>query len=43
LEVLQSVFPAREIIPVNCLPLIGQHGSLHCITMQLPRGILKTE
>ncbi|MCW8907266.1 MAG: agmatine deiminase family protein [Sedimenticola sp.] len=35
-EVLQQAFPGREIIPVNCLPLIRQHGSLHCITMQFP-------
>lgn len=27
-----------EIIP--CRPLIEQNGSLHCITMQLPRGVL---
>lgn len=33
---LQSCFPQREIIPINCLPLIQQFGSLHCVTMQLP-------
>jgi agmatine deiminase len=33
-------FPGREIIGINCLPLIEQHGSLHCITMQLPAGVL---
>ena len=33
---LQSAFPEREIIGINCLPLIKQHGSLHCITMQFP-------
>ncbi|MFB9069102.1 agmatine deiminase family protein [Pseudofulvimonas gallinarii] len=27
-----------EIVP--CRPLIEQNGSLHCITMQLPRGVL---
>ncbi len=37
---LQSVFPDREIILVNCLPLIKQHGSLHCVTMQFPEGFL---
>jgi agmatine deiminase len=34
LEQLQKVFPDREIIGINCLPLIQQHGSLHCVTMQ---------
>jgi agmatine deiminase len=33
-------FPGREIIGINCLPLIEQHGSLHCVTMQLPTGVL---
>ena len=37
---LQTVFPDREIIGINCLPLIKQHGSLHCVTMQYPEGFL---
>ena len=37
-EVIQSAFPEREVIPVNCRPLIEQFGSLHCLTMQLPEG-----
>jgi agmatine deiminase len=37
---IQSCFPDREIIAVDCLPLIQQFGSLHCITMQLPSGVL---
>jgi len=37
---LQSCFPDREIIGIDCLPLIWQHGSLHCVTMQLPPGVL---
>jgi len=38
--ILQIAFPDREIIGVNCLPLIKQHGSLHCITMQYPQGTI---
>lgn len=37
---LQKAFPGREIIGINCLPLIKQHGSLHCVTMQIPDGYL---
>jgi len=40
LERLQSCFPDLEIIAINCLPLIKQYGSLHCVTMQLPEGVL---
>jgi agmatine/peptidylarginine deiminase len=31
---LQKAFPDREIIGIDCLALIKQHGSLHCVTMQ---------
>jgi agmatine deiminase len=34
-EIFKEVFPDREIIPVNCLKLIEQGGSLHCSTMQI--------
>lgn len=38
---LQEAFPNREIIGIDCNALIKQHGSLHCITMQYPRGVIK--
>jgi agmatine/peptidylarginine deiminase len=38
--VLENAFPDREIVPVPCRPLIWQNGSLHCITMQLPKGLV---
>lgn len=37
--VLRACFPEREIVPIDCLPLIAQHGSLHCLTMQFPAGV----
>lgn len=37
---LQQAFPDREIIGIDCCPLIKQHGSLHCVTMQFPEGFL---
>lgn len=38
---LKKVFLDREIIEINCVPLIKQHGSLHCVTMQFPKGFIK--
>ncbi len=38
--VLARAFPGREIVPVPCRALIWQNGSLHCLTMQLPEGII---
>ncbi len=37
---LQLAFPEREVIGIDCRPLIKQAGSLHCVTMQLPDGFL---
>jgi len=34
-EIFKGLFPDKEIIPVNCLKLIEQGGSLHCSTMQI--------
>lgn len=39
LDIMRRVFPDREVIGIDCLPLVQQYGSLHCATMQLPRGI----
>ncbi|WP_342594380.1 agmatine deiminase family protein [Salinicola lusitanus] len=40
LKVLDEAFPGRDVIPIDCRAVIRQHGSLHCLTMQLPRGSL---
>jgi len=40
LRVLQGCFPDREVIGINCRALIEQHGSLHCISMQFPEGVV---
>lgn len=34
-EIFKALFPNKEIIPINCLKLIEQGGSLHCSTMQI--------
>jgi agmatine/peptidylarginine deiminase len=38
---LQKAFPRFEIVDIDCRVLIQQHGSLHCCTMQFPKGALK--
>lgn len=37
---LQQAFPDHEIVGIDCSVLIKQHGSLHCVTMQFPQGVL---
>ena len=37
---LAECFPQHEIIPIPCRPLVHQYGSLHCMTMQFPEGIV---
>jgi agmatine deiminase len=39
-ERIGQAFPGREVIGIDCLPLLEQHGSLHCVTMNLPAGVL---
>ena len=41
LETVGKAFPNREIIGIDCSTLILQHGSLHCVTMQIPKGVLE--
>ncbi len=38
---LQLAFPNREVVGVDCRVLIEQHGSLHCCTMQFPKGVME--
>lgn len=40
LAVIQQGFPRHKIIGIDCLPLIHQYGSLHCVTMNYLNGIL---
>lgn len=40
LTILGACFSGREIIPIDCSMLIYQYGSLHCVTMQLPQGVI---
>lgn len=39
-SVVAAAHPGREVVSVSCRPFIEQNGSLHCLTMQLPRGVL---
>jgi agmatine deiminase len=40
LAIIGEAFPGREVIGIDCRTLIRQHGSLHCVTMQIPKGVL---
>ncbi len=38
--IIRAAHPGREVVPIPCRALIWQNGSLHCVTMQLPDGLL---
>ncbi|MDR3557152.1 MAG: agmatine deiminase family protein [Syntrophobacteraceae bacterium] len=40
LDIIGRAFPGRKTTGLDCLPLLTGNGSLHCITMQLPEGVL---
>jgi agmatine deiminase len=41
IEVIGRAFPDRAATGVHSLPLLTGNGSLHCITMQIPKGVLE--
>lgn len=40
-RIIGAAHPGREIVQIPCRPLIWQNGSLHCVTMQLPQGLIQ--
>lgn len=40
LDIIAAAHPEREIIGIDCQAVIKQFGSLHCLTMQLPAGLI---
>lgn len=34
LQTIKRAFPDREMVAIDCRPVVRQHGSLHCCTMQ---------
>ena len=42
-QLIGEAFPGRKVVGIDCRALICQHGSLHCATMQLPKGSLNTD
>jgi len=37
-SVLQSVFPKRKVVPIDCRELIWGLGAFHCLTQQQPKA-----
>ena len=35
--VLQNLFPTRQVVPINCEPLVWGMGTIHCVTQQEPK------
>lgn len=43
IDVISKVFTNRSVVGIDCNALIKQHGSLHCITMQIPKNFIKNK
>ncbi|HET9031701.1 MAG TPA: agmatine deiminase family protein [Dokdonella sp.] len=41
-RIIGRAHPGREIVQIPCRSLIWQNGSLHCLTMQLPQGLVRS-
>uniref|UniRef100_A0AB33J0D3 Agmatine deiminase family protein n=1 Tax=Prevotella sp. GTC17259 TaxID=3236795 RepID=A0AB33J0D3_9BACT len=40
METIRQAFPEYEIVGIDARTVIRQHGSLHCLTMQYPAGVV---
>jgi len=40
MEIIGEAFPDRELIGMDASTVVRQHGSLHCLTMQYPAGVV---
>jgi agmatine deiminase len=36
-DALQRLFPTRQVVPINCEPLVWGMGTIHCVTQQQPQ------
>lgn len=36
-DILQSLFTDRKVVPINCEPLVWGMGTIHCVSQQQPR------
>jgi agmatine deiminase len=43
LATISECFPDREIVAIPSLPVVQWYGSIHCMTMQLPRGVFEND
>ncbi|HKP47691.1 MAG TPA: agmatine deiminase family protein [Pyrinomonadaceae bacterium] len=37
IETLQRLFATRQVVPINCEPLVWGMGTIHCVTQQQPK------
>lgn len=40
MQTIKIAFPHHKVVGIDCTTLIKQHGSLHCATIQLPKGAM---
>lgn len=43
LERIGHCFPGRRVTGIDCRALVRQGGSLHCVTMQYPAGVIRPD
>ncbi|GAA0859574.1 agmatine deiminase family protein [Aliiglaciecola litoralis] len=43
LQIIGRAYPDKKIVAIDSFPLVQQFGSVHCISMQVPKQTLKPE
>lgn len=41
MALISGAFPGRKTIGIDACTIIRQHGSIHCLTMQYPKGVIR--
>lgn len=41
LATISECFPKHQIVGISSMPVVQWYGSIHCMSMQLPRGVLE--
>ena len=40
-EIMRKLCPERRIVPIDSRDILVGGGNIHCITQQLPKGVLR--
>lgn len=43
IRLFKQIYPDKTIYPINSRHILVAGGNIHCVTMQIPEGVVKNE